>query len=547
MKHRHICSIIIAAMLLSITFTCADAQNPGQNLPSLFPTELNKILKQGIPTNINTGEMQKVVNVLNGKSPADLINGKVPAQILNGKSPADLINGKAAEILNGKSPAEVLNTRLPSELMKLPGIKGADSLKSAMDRYANGDKSGAMSLFEQLISQLSAGGNKAKLTDTLQQIGNYLSQNGDKANALQYLSKAIDAGITGSDTNRLQNILKDCEPLFIWQETEDKSGSGSSAVPANIFFPPATDSTLPGNSIHSTNTIAIPKVPSVDVIKAIPIPRAPQSSTSSANSEPSQTQEKREKNTIAIPKCNEPAASKAIEIPKCQDVKVAKTVEIPSTGEKKSTASAADKKNKKAADVSAQKQNVKEQKPAAQLRYTDDGTLLIARSESQGGVLSCAGPAARNLSYENLFVKKEWSRYHLNPVPGGRYAPYAADMGLDIAADRGYPVFSTMDGVVLYNSPSGHCIQRGPYDDQGAIRIRHSNGSDTFYAHLSGRNAALKPGTKIRQGEWLGNVGTANRVPHLHLSIFYGYTRYENPFTTARILLNPWKAVAFAQ
>ncbi|MHC9542171.1 MAG: M23 family metallopeptidase [Vulcanimicrobiota bacterium] len=530
MKHRHICSIIIAAMLLSITFTCADAQNPGQNMPSLFPTELNKILKQGIPTNINTGDLQKVVNVLNGKSPADLINGK------------------AAEILNGKTPAEVLNTKVPSELLKLPSTKGADSLKSAIDKYANGDKSGAMSLFEQLISQLSAGGNKAKLTDTLQQIGNYLSQNGDKANALQYLSKAIDAGITGSDTNRLQNILKDCEPLFIWQETEDKSSSGSSAVPANIFFPPATDSTLPGNSIRSTSTIAIPKAPPVDVIKTIPIPKAPQSSTSSTNSEPSQqAQEKREKNTIAIPKCNEPAASKAIEIPKCQDVKVVKAVEIPSTGEKKSTASAADNKNKKAADISAQKQNVKKQKPAAQLRYTDDGTLLIARSESQGGVLSCAGPAARNLAYENLFVKREWSRYHLNPVPGGRYAPYAADMGLDIAADRGYPVFSTMDGVVLYNSPSGHCIQRGPYDDQGAIRIRHSNGSDTFYAHLSGRNAVLKPGMKIRQGEWLGNVGTANSVAHLHLSIFYGYTRYENPFTTARILFNPWKAVAFAQ
>jgi|GEM_PF-2465227 len=532
MKHRHIYPVIIAAMLLSITFTCADAQNQGQSIPSLFPTELNKILKQGIPANINTGDLQKVVNVLNGKSPADLIKGKLPAEILNGKSPADL-----------------LNTKVPSELLKLPGTKGADFLKSAMDRYANGDKGGAMSLFEQLISQLSAGGNKARLTDTLQQIGNYLSQKGDKANALQYLSKAIDEGINGSDTNRLQNILKDCEHLFIWQETEDKSGLPASSVPVNILFPPEKDSILPGDSIRSTNTIPIPKAPSVDVIKAIPIPRIPESSNSTKAPESQQkqrVQQKKERNTVAVPRCNEPAA-KAIEIPKCQDVKVVKAVEIPSAGEKKSTAPTADNRNKKAAAVSVKKLDVKEQKTAAQTRYTNDGTLLIARSETQGGVLPCAGPAARNIAYENLFVKKEWSRYHLNPVPGGRYIPYAADMGLDIAADRGYPVFSTMDGVVLYNSPSGHCIQRGPKDDQGAIRIRHSNGSDTFYAHLSGRNAALKPGMKIRQGEWLGNVGTANRVPHLHLSIFYGYTRYEDPFTTAKLLLNPWKAVAFAR
>ncbi len=528
MNHRHIYSIIIAAMLLCITFTCAYAQNPGQGRPSLFPAEFNKIFNQGTPVNINIGDAQKVVNILNGKSPADLLNGRVPAGILNGKTPAD-----------------VLNTRLPSELLKIPGIKGVDTLKTAMDSYNKGDKSGGMSLFEQVISQLSAGGNKAQLTQTLQQIGNFLSQSGDKANALKYLSRGIDVGIINSDTNLLVNLLKECEPLFIWQETESKANTGVPVIPQNILNPSGTSPTLPVSSIRSTNTVAIPKAPSVDVIRTIPIPRTPQSSGSATTPAPSQTQERREKNTIAIPKCNEPAASKAIKVPKCQDVNVVKAIEIPSSGERKNTTTAADRKNTKAAAVSSEKR--KEQKPVIQARYAEDGTLLIARTASQGDVLSCAGPPVRNLSYENLIVRKEWARYYLNPVPGGRYAPYAADMGLDIAADRGYPVFSTMDGVVLYNSPAGHCIQRGPNDDQGAIRIRHSNGSDTFYAHLSGRNASLKPGSKVRQGEWLGNVGTANSVAHLHLSIFYGYVNHEDPFVTAKMLFNPWKAVAFAQ
>jgi murein DD-endopeptidase MepM/ murein hydrolase activator NlpD len=537
MNQRHAILIVVTAMLLSLTFTAAQAQNPGWNGPSFIPPELNKVLNQGIPVNINVGNVQKAVNALNGKSPAELLNVKIPSEIINGKLPA--------QILNGKSPAEVLNTKVPSELIKIPAIGGMDELKSAMDSYSRGDRSGATALFDRLVNQLSASGNKAKLTETLQQIGNYLSQNGDKAKALQYMSKAIDAGIINSDSKLLENILRDCEPLFIWQETESKADPGAPVSPQSTVNSSGALQ-LPVNSIRPSNTISIPKVPAVDIIKVIPIPKAPQSSGTQTSPASSSAQAPREKNTVAIPKCNEPAAAKAIEIPKCQDAGAARAIEIPSSGEKKNKAAVSVKGNTKPAVASAEKQ--KGQKKPAQLRYSDDGTLLIARSATKGDVLTCAGPPARNLlAYDNLFVKKEWSRYYLNPVPGGRYAPYAADMGLDIAADRGYPIFATMDGVVLYNSPAGHCRQRGPNDDQGAIRIRHSNGSDTFYAHLSGRNGSLKPGAKIRQGEWLGNVGTANSVAHLHLSIFYGYVNYENPFTTAKMLFNPWKAVAFAQ
>jgi murein DD-endopeptidase MepM/ murein hydrolase activator NlpD len=160
--------------------------------------------------------------------------------------------------------------------------------------------------------------------------------------------------------------------------------------------------------------------------------------------------------------------------------------------------------------------------------------------EISGGVLPCRGPAARNKAYADIAVKKEWAARFLNPVPHGKYAPYATDSGLDIIAARGHPIYASKAGVILYSAPYGHVRQKGPEDDQGAMRIRHPDGTDTFYAHLSGRRADFKAGTRIRQGQWMGNVGRANRVPHLHFTIYFPGGRYEGPFSTPKKLLNPW-------
>jgi len=109
----------------------------------------------------------------------------------------------------------------------------------------------------------------------------------------------------------------------------------------------------------------------------------------------------------------------------------------------------------------------------------------------------------------------------VNPCPGGKLSPYAADDGLDIHAPRGTPVYAAKDGVIVYNDPSGHSCWEGPGNDAGAIRIRHADGTETWYAHLSGRNEDLKPGMTVKAGQMIGNVGTANNVPHLHMSVFY--------------------------
>ncbi|MEQ8189258.1 MAG: M23 family metallopeptidase [Candidatus Eremiobacterota bacterium] len=109
----------------------------------------------------------------------------------------------------------------------------------------------------------------------------------------------------------------------------------------------------------------------------------------------------------------------------------------------------------------------------------------------------------------------------VNPCPAGKLSPYKGDDGLDIHAPVGTPVYAAKDGVVVYNDPSGHSAWEGPGNDTGAIRIRHADGTETWYAHLSDRDTNLKPGMTVKAGQAIAKVGTANNVPHLHMSVFY--------------------------
>jgi len=109
----------------------------------------------------------------------------------------------------------------------------------------------------------------------------------------------------------------------------------------------------------------------------------------------------------------------------------------------------------------------------------------------------------------------------INPCPTGKISPYAGDDGLDIHCPQGTPVMAAKDGIIVYNDPSGHSCWEGPGNDTGVIRIKHNDGTETWYAHLSERDENLKPGTEILAGQIIGKSGTANNVPHLHMSIFY--------------------------
>ncbi|MBF0406719.1 MAG: M23 family metallopeptidase [Candidatus Riflebacteria bacterium] len=108
-----------------------------------------------------------------------------------------------------------------------------------------------------------------------------------------------------------------------------------------------------------------------------------------------------------------------------------------------------------------------------------------------------------------------------HPCPEGVASPYSGDDGCDFHATRGTSVYSSRDGWIVYNDPSGHSRQETSSDDTGAIRIRHSDGKHTWYAHMSGRETQYTAGEFVPAGTKIGRVGIANSVSHLHFSIFY--------------------------
>ena len=96
--------------------------------------------------------------------------------------------------------------------------------------------------------------------------------------------------------------------------------------------------------------------------------------------------------------------------------------------------------------------------------------------------------------------------------------------GLDFAAPTGTPIMAAGSGVVEYAGRNGNY---GKY-----IRIRHSGTYKTAYAHLSRIAKGIAPGTRVKQGQVIGKVGSTGRStgPHLHYEILVN-SRQVNPLT----------------
>ena len=85
--------------------------------------------------------------------------------------------------------------------------------------------------------------------------------------------------------------------------------------------------------------------------------------------------------------------------------------------------------------------------------------------------------------------------------------------GVDWAAPLGTPIYASGNGVVeRVGWESGY----GKY-----VRIRHSNGYETAYGHMTAFARATQPGTRVRQGQVIGYVGSTglSTGPHLHYEI----------------------------
>ncbi len=90
--------------------------------------------------------------------------------------------------------------------------------------------------------------------------------------------------------------------------------------------------------------------------------------------------------------------------------------------------------------------------------------------------------------------------------------------GVDWAAPTGTPIYAAFNGKISYAGDGGG------YGN--VVRIAHSGGRETRYAHMSRFAKRTKAGVEVKAGEVIGFVGTTglSTGPHLHFELRQGKT-----------------------
>lgn len=110
----------------------------------------------------------------------------------------------------------------------------------------------------------------------------------------------------------------------------------------------------------------------------------------------------------------------------------------------------------------------------------------------------------RNARISSRFTKR---RFH--PV----LKKWKAHLGVDYAARRGTPIIAAGSGRVI------HASRLGSYGN--LVKIRHTDGYETRYAHMKSFRRGIKRGKYVKKGQTIGYVGTTGRStgPHLHFEL----------------------------
>ena len=113
------------------------------------------------------------------------------------------------------------------------------------------------------------------------------------------------------------------------------------------------------------------------------------------------------------------------------------------------------------------------------------------------------------LKYNRISSGFSYARRH--PVTG-QVRPHTA---VDYAAPTGTPVHAIGDGTVMR-------IGWDPGGGGNRIRLKHAQGYETSYMHLSKYAPGLKAGTRVSQGQIIGYVGATGTAtgPHLDFRVF---------------------------
>ena len=168
-----------------------------------------------------------------------------------------------------------------------------------------------------------------------------------------------------------------------------------------------------------------------------------------------------------------------------------------------------------------------------------DGNILAAQFVNQGNVFTAirheaADGTANYFTPEGDSMRKAFLR---SPINFARISSHfnlrrkhpvlhtiRAHKGTDYAASRGTKIKSAGDGKVIYAG------RKGGYGR--VVIVQHGQRYKTLYAHLNGYAKGIRSGSRVKQGQTVGYVGSSGLAtgPHLHYE-FYVNGAVRNPVT----------------
>lgn len=138
--------------------------------------------------------------------------------------------------------------------------------------------------------------------------------------------------------------------------------------------------------------------------------------------------------------------------------------------------------------------------------------LVIPNGEPQ---TTSTRPSSSSRSSSSASSAVVQNGYYTSPIIGIKSRGITgAHKGVDVAAPVGTPTWAMADGVVVIAKPSGYNGGYGKY-----VVIKHPNGSQTVYGHLS--QVDVRVGQNVSQGQQIGLSGNTGRStgPHLHYEV----------------------------
>lgn len=167
--------------------------------------------------------------------------------------------------------------------------------------------------------------------------------------------------------------------------------------------------------------------------------------------------------------------------------------------------------------------------------FVNDGRLVQAfrfhvPGEPEAQYFDADGRSMKRLFLRSPFrfeprITSRFSYRRLHPILGGR-RPH---LGVDYGAPIGTPVIAVANGTVVSAGRSG--------GSGNMVRLRHTNGYETYYLHLSSFAKGIRRGARVIQGQLIGRVGRTGLAtgPHLDFRIRKSGT-FVNPLLEHRNL-----------